>query len=161
MFTYFVISQQSVTSNLEESDSGWVKKPLPRNKEEERLDKMLYSLDLSIRKRGRISLQDFSKVVSLVESLQYCSPTQAVLLLRCCGEVLVDEDSLTRTRLVEKILRLVKNINRKDLNISHYNTLLKVKVLVSPHNPQYLLLGPSGERESRQHLRIHGNFGFE
>ena len=107
---------------------GWVKKPLTKSKEEERLDKMLYSMDLSIRKKGRIMISELHKVVALVESLQYCSPTQAVLLFKCCGEVLVDEDKQARTRLLEKSLRLVKNINGMNLDISHYNTLLKVSL---------------------------------
>ena len=107
---------------------GWVKKPLTKSKEEERLDKLLYSMDLSIRKKGRIMISELHKVVALVESLQYCSPTQAVLLFKCCGEVLVDEDKQARTRLLEKSLRLVKNINGMNLDISHYNTLLKVSL---------------------------------
>ena len=107
-------------------NGGWVKKPVLKSKQEERLDKMLYSLDLNIRKRGRILISEFDKVLSLVSVLQCCSPSQAVLMLKCCGEVLVDEDKQSRTRLLEKTLRLVKNINGMNLDISHYNTLLKV-----------------------------------
>ena len=144
-------------------NGGWVKKPILKSKQEERLDKMLYSLDLNIRKRGRILISEFDKVLSRVSVLQCCSPSQAVLMLKCCGEVLVDEDKQSRTRLLEKTLRLVKNINGMNLDISHYNTLLKVSqhhVQVQVQDNLYsVLLGSSGKRESCQHHGLHGNIG--
>ena len=108
-----------------ETESGWVKEPQKR-KQEERLDKILYSLDLSIRKSGRIQISEFDGLFNLIKSLRFCSPSQAVLLLKCCGEVLVDEDRKVRTGLVEKCLSLLKKTNGLTLDISHYNTLLKV-----------------------------------
>ena len=109
-----------------ETNAGWVKKSQVKSKQEERLDRMLYSLDLSIRKRGRIQIMDFDNVFHLIRSLKFCSSSQAVLLLKCCGEVLVDEDRQVRTGLVEKCLRLLRKIQGLDLDIAHYNTLLKV-----------------------------------
>ena len=108
-----------------ETETGWVKEPQKR-KQEERLDKILYSLDLSIRKSGRIQISEFDGLFNLIKSLRFCSPSQAVLLLKCCGEVLVDEDRKVRTGLVEKCLSLLKKTNGLTLDISHYNTLLKV-----------------------------------
>ena len=110
----------------QESDDVWVKEPQMKRKQEERLDKILYSLDLSIRKRGRIGIMDFDNVFNLIKWLRFCSPSQAVLLLKCCGEVLVDEDRQVRTGLLEKCLRVLRRINGLSLDISHYNTLLKV-----------------------------------
>ena len=109
-----------------EADSRWVRQSQVKSKQEERLDRLLYSMDLSIRKRGRIGIMDFDNVFNLIKSLRFCSPSQAVLLLKCCGEVLVDEDRQVRTGLLEKCLRLLRRINGLSLDISHYNTLLKV-----------------------------------
>ena len=109
-----------------EAESRWVRQSQVKSKQEERLDRLLYSMDLSIRKRGRIGIMDFDNVFNLIKSLRFCSPSQAVLLLKCCGEVLVDEDRQVRTGLVEKCLRLLRRINGLSLDISHYNTLLKV-----------------------------------
>ena len=109
-----------------ETEDGWVRETKVKRKQEERLDRLFYSLDLSIRKRGRIQIMDFDNVFHLIRSLRFCSSSQAVLLLKCCGEVLVDEDRQGRTGLVEKCLRLLRKIQGLDLDISHYNTLLKV-----------------------------------
>ena len=109
-----------------EAESRWVRQSQVKSKQEERLDRLLYSMDLSIRKRGRIGIMDFDNVFNLIKSLRFCSPSQAVLLLKCCGEVLVDEDRQVRTGLLEKCLRLLRRINGLSLDISHYNTLLKV-----------------------------------
>ena len=109
-----------------EAESRWVRQRQVKGKQEERLDRLLYSMDLSIRKRGRIGIMDFDNVFNLIKSLRFCSPSQAVLLLKCCGEVLVDEDRQVRTGLLEKCLRLLRRINGLSLDISHYNTLLKV-----------------------------------
>ena len=111
-----------------ETEDGvkWVRETKVKRKQEERLDRLFYSLDLSIRKRGRIQIMDFDNVFHLIRSLKFCSSSQAVLLLKCCGEVLVDEDRQVRTGLVEKCLRLLRKIQGLDLDIAHYNTLLKV-----------------------------------
>ena len=121
--------EEVVVETKPETEVGWVKKSQVKSKQEERLDRMLYSLDLSIRKRGRIQIMDFDNVFNLIKSLRFCSPSQAVLLLKCCGEVLVDEDREARTGMVEKCLRLLSKINGLSLDISHYNTLLKVGLL--------------------------------
>ena len=113
----------------QESDDVWVKEPQMKRKQEERLDKILYSLDLSIRKRGRIQIVDFISVFNLIQNLRFCSESQAVLLLKCCGEVPVDEDRKVRTQLLEKCLRLLQKINGLSLDISHYNTVLKVSLI--------------------------------
>ena len=106
-------------------ENGWVRDP-QKKREEERLDKILYSLDLSIRKSGRIQINEFDNLFKLIKKLRFCSASQAVLLLKCCGEVLVDEDRQMRTGLLEKCMSLLKKTNSLSLDISHYNTLLKV-----------------------------------
>ena len=116
--------KEAVETELE-TESGWVKQPQKR-KQEERVDKILYSLDLNIRKSGRIQIGELDGLFKLIKSLRFCTASQAVLLLKCCGEVLVDEDRQVRTGLVEKCLRLLRKIQGLDLDIAHYNTLLKV-----------------------------------
>ena len=130
-----------------ETDGVWVKEPQIKRKQEERLDKILYSLDLSIRKSGRIQMNQVISVFNLIQSLRFCSESQAVLLLKCCGEVLVDEDRKVRTKLLEKCLRLLMKIDGLSLDISHYNTLLKVSLICSGWDDNYLFTFPGSPGE--------------
>lgn len=55
-----------------------------------------------------------------------CTPNQALLIIKCCGNVLVDLDKKTRTKIAEKCFNMLKTLPDTPLDISHYNALLKV-----------------------------------
>ena len=55
-----------------------------------------------------------------------CTPNQALLIIKCCGNVLVDLDKKTRTKIAEKCFNMLKTLPDTLLDISHYNALLKV-----------------------------------
>ena len=53
---------------------------------------------------------------------------QALLLLRCCGSVLVDKAPSERNSLMQEIQRVVTRAGVL-LDISHFNAMLKVDIL--------------------------------
>ena len=56
-------------------------------------------LETLIRKNGRIQSYDLRSLVERVEAAGSCSANHALLILRCCGAVLVDEDPAHRSGL--------------------------------------------------------------
>merc|ERR1719369_72080 len=61
----------------------------------------------------------------MVEQSGTCTANQALLVLRCCGEVLVDIDRGNRTKLVERYANILKK-NGVEFDINHYNAILRV-----------------------------------
>ena len=57
-------------------------------------------LETLIRKNGRIQSYDLRSLVERVEAAGSCSANHALLILRCCGAVLVDEDPAHRSAFV-------------------------------------------------------------
>ena len=59
-----------------------------------------------------------------------CSPNQALLVIKCCGEVLVDLDRRSRGQIAEKCFSLILGMKNTPLDITHYNALLKVRFMM-------------------------------
>ena len=93
---------------------------------QDELEKLFSQLETSAKKQGRVLEVSLSKVLNIIEDSQVCTPSRALLLLKCCGDVLVDVERKKRTELAEKCLSLVESIPNSKLDISHYNALLKV-----------------------------------
>ena len=49
-----------------------------------------------------------------------------MLMIRCCGEVMVDTDRVQREQLLDSVLTTLDRVGVK-LDVSLYNTILKVK----------------------------------
>jgi len=96
-----------------------------KSKEEDLLDRMLYKLDLDVRRTGRALSIELEKAAKMIERSGSCTANQALLVLRCCGEVLVDIDKENRTKLLERYLAIIKK-SGVQLEISHYNAILRV-----------------------------------
>ena len=90
------------------------------------LENLFNVLDTSSRKQRRVLERDMVKVINIIENFGSCSASQALLLVKCCGEVLVDVERKKRSRLVERCFSLIESIQSSKLDISHYNALLKV-----------------------------------
>ena len=67
------------------------------------------------------------QIFNLIEKTRVCSSNQALLIIKCCGEVLVDLDRKSRSEITERCIRLIKGLNDTPMDISHYNALLKVR----------------------------------
>ena len=55
-----------------------------------------------------------------------CSSNQALLVIKCCGDVMVDLDKKSRSQVAEKCIKLLASLSDTPLDISHYNAMLKV-----------------------------------
>ena len=86
-----------------------------------RLPPALLSLDLII---------FFIQIFSLIEKTGVCTPSQALLVIKCCGNVLVDLDRKSRSKIAEKCFNMLKSLSDTPLDISHYNALLKVGIII-------------------------------
>ena len=109
----------------EEGTDAEKRRKVAKSKEEDILDRMLYKLDMDVRRTGRALSIELAKAVRMVEQSGSCTANQALLVLRCCGEVLVDIDRGNRTKLVERYAGILRK-NGVEFDISHYNAILRV-----------------------------------
>ena len=70
------------------------------------------------------------QIFRLLERTGVCSPNQALLVIKCCGEVLVDLDRRSRGQIAEKCFSLILSMKNTPLDITHYNALLKVRLMM-------------------------------
>ena len=89
------------------------------------LDVVLGSLNVQVDRQGRIGVQDLETLVSRCREINKCSPTQALLILRCFGNILVDVEPSERTPKALDFWKFLED-SECELNPSHYNCLLKV-----------------------------------
>jgi len=101
------------------------RKRVVKSQKEEVLDRMLYKLDLDLRRTGRVVSYELEKVVKMIEVSGVCTANQALLLLRCCGDVLVDLDRKTRNKMVERYIQILEK-SGVTFDVSHYNAILRV-----------------------------------
>ena len=114
----------AVQVDTKEEIPEWEKKTV-KSHQEEKMDRMLYKMDMDVRRQGRTVSFELEKIVRMVEKNGVCTANQALLVLRCCGEVLVDLDMKERTKLVESYTEILKQ-NGVEFDVSHYNALLRV-----------------------------------
>ena len=110
------------------------------------LEALLSSMEQVSRKHGRVLARDLARALTIIEELQHCPPGEALLLIKCCGEVLVDVDSSRRSQLVQRCLTLLENVQGSKLDISHYNALLKVGSFSYKFSNNYLCLSGSSRK---------------
>ena len=107
------------TSSAKSTSTPSFKSPL-----EDVLDRMLYKLDLEARRTGRVMVFELEDVIKTVERGNFCTSTQALLLLRCCGANVCDKSKTERSESLKKVVKLLKSVVKFD--VSHYNAILKV-----------------------------------
>eukprot|EP00092_Neocalanus_flemingeri_P006880 GFUD01007426.1.p1 GENE.GFUD01007426.1~~GFUD01007426.1.p1 ORF type:complete len:1519 (+),score=489.48 GFUD01007426.1:137-4558(+) len=108
-----------------EEETGWEKKTTFKSQQEEIMDRKLYKLDMDVRRTGRALSFELEKIVRMIERSGLCTTNQALLVLRCCGDVLVDIHRDNRTLLVDRYSNILKK-NGVVFDVSHYNAVLRV-----------------------------------
>lgn len=83
-------------------------------------------LEQGIQQQRRIMEYELQSLLGLVEKAGHCSPSQAMLMIKCCGDVMVDIDSVQREQHLDSVLNTLDKVGVK-LDVSLYNTILKVK----------------------------------
>ena len=84
----------------------------------------LYELNMNLGSSGRVYLDQVASIYQKMRISGVCSSNEAVLLLRCCGNFIVDETPETRAEMSEKLWTYYID-NGVSMDTSHYNTLLK------------------------------------
>ncbi|XP_025193243.1 leucine-rich PPR motif-containing protein, mitochondrial [Melanaphis sacchari] len=90
-----------------------------------KIDDYIKNLDFNLRRVGRISKKEIEEILNEIMISKTATPSQSLMVLRCCGSLVPDETPENRTILVQKIWQTINEIG-VPLDISHYNTLLKV-----------------------------------
>ena len=67
------------------------------------------------------------KFYNFLSDPETVSSSQSLLLIRCCGNLVPEEPPAARTQLVHDIWKMLESFGVK-LDISHYNSLLRVYV---------------------------------
>ncbi|KAL1463787.1 hypothetical protein WDU94_015500 [Cyamophila willieti] len=89
------------------------------------IDLSISKLDNDARKLGRVSIVDIKNILASLSRSNLTSSTQALMLIRCCGNLLPEEIPANRTQLVQTLWQTFENL-KIPLDISHYNALLRV-----------------------------------
>jgi len=94
--------------------------------DEENLDRLLYKLDLEMRRMGRVNVSQVETIIKNMKQANFCTSTQALLLIRTCGRALSDENKSDRRERMQDLVPFLKSV--LDLDVSHYNAILKVNL---------------------------------
>ena len=111
-------SQAATTVNLDEEG-------LKAN--EDKISVLLNRLNNAVRRTGRVQAFFVNEVIDLVKQSGTCTPNHALMLIRCWGSLMVDEEPAFRTEKVQELWSMLRKIN-VELDSSHYNALLRVYV---------------------------------
>jgi len=109
----------------DEKDQHSHSERLVKTQKEEILKRMLYRLDMDVRRTGRSLNFELEKSVKLIELSGFCRAEQALLVLRCCGEVLVDMNRQDRAKLLGRYTAILRK-NQAKFDVRHYNAILRV-----------------------------------
>lgn len=89
------------------------------------LNRYFEKMEKDIRNNNRIMKYEVDNARRLVNRQGECTYSQSLLMIRSCGQVLVDVDVTTRMQMLETALDVLKDAG-VNLDINHYNILLKV-----------------------------------
>lgn len=72
------------------------------------LEKHITGLSTDIYQKNRVYKNDLLRVLAKVKEFNFSKKKQALLLIRCCGDLLPDETPLGRMQLVEEVWNTLK-----------------------------------------------------
>ncbi|XP_065215836.1 leucine-rich PPR motif-containing protein, mitochondrial-like isoform X2 [Planococcus citri] len=90
-----------------------------------KIEKQIERLDLDARRNGRISLREVENLLGEIKLNRSASLAQSAMVIRCCGSLISEESPEKRTELVQEVWNTLEKLGI-DLDISHYNALLRV-----------------------------------
>ncbi|XP_043286324.1 leucine-rich PPR motif-containing protein, mitochondrial [Venturia canescens] len=88
-------------------------------------DHIFQELDNKIQRYGRIFSIEVEEVLSKIQEIGYISSLDALLLIRCCGNLVCDTPQGERTKLANKIWGTLETL-KVPLDVQHYNAMLRV-----------------------------------
>lgn len=114
---------------LVQSYNRIIKEASKRNQTNRRLlqsiDEKFNKVDAIARRNGKVSRKDVENIFNEIIN-EKVSPTasQNLLLIRCCGSLLIEEPPEVRSKMAQEIFNTISSSSK--LDISHYNALLQV-----------------------------------
>ncbi|XP_033956567.1 LOW QUALITY PROTEIN: leucine-rich PPR motif-containing protein, mitochondrial [Pseudochaenichthys georgianus] len=96
-----------------------------RSNQAQQFDWALAKLDSSVRRTGRITETQLTRIFQDICKTGYSSGNQALLLLRSCGSLLSEVPLEQRTELAHRVWEKLQELGAV-YDVSHYNALLKV-----------------------------------
>ncbi|KAF3841884.1 hypothetical protein F7725_023835 [Dissostichus mawsoni] len=96
-----------------------------RSNQAQQFDWALAKLDSSVRRTGRITETQLTRIFQDICKKGYPSGNQALLLLRSCGSLLSEVPLEQRTELAHRVWEKLQELGAV-YDVSHYNALLKV-----------------------------------
>ncbi|XP_034093655.1 leucine-rich PPR motif-containing protein, mitochondrial-like [Gymnodraco acuticeps] len=96
-----------------------------RSNQAQQFDLALAKLDSSVRRTGRITETQLTRIFQDICKKGYSSGNQALLLLRSCGSLLSEVPLEQRTELAHRVWEKLQKLGAV-YDVSHYNALLKV-----------------------------------
>ncbi|XP_014274308.1 leucine-rich PPR motif-containing protein, mitochondrial [Halyomorpha halys] len=107
---------------LVNSNFSYASQPLTQNKN---IEKSIQKLDQDVRRSGRISKKELEDVFNEIRHTKHATSTQSLMIIRCCGNLVPEENPEVRTKLVNEIWSTFEKLG-VPFDISHYNALLRV-----------------------------------
>ena len=124
---WYSVNTSAVQVERKDGQTRRKKKNTSKSQQEEVMD-IMSKLDLEVRRTGRAPSFQLEQIVRKIETSGVCTANHALLVLRCCGEVLVDVDRENRTKLVQRYKDTIKR-SGIEFDVSHFNALLKVSAI--------------------------------
>ncbi|XP_014230719.1 leucine-rich PPR motif-containing protein, mitochondrial [Trichogramma pretiosum] len=91
------------------------------------VDRLLRDADFRIKRYGALRKSDFDEMMRAITEAGSLTTTQALHLIRCCGNFLEAENLKVRRSIAQNIWEIIKDY-KIALDISHYNALLLVNL---------------------------------
>ncbi|XP_046610097.1 leucine-rich PPR motif-containing protein, mitochondrial isoform X1 [Neodiprion virginianus] len=91
------------------------------------LELSLRKAEADVRKYGQIRGTKLDQIFKIFQSSKSVSSTQALMLLRCCGNLVASELPEHKSEIANRIWESLKN-SGTELEVSHFNALLRVYI---------------------------------
>ncbi|XP_063986919.1 leucine-rich PPR motif-containing protein, mitochondrial [Diachasmimorpha longicaudata] len=88
-------------------------------------EKSFQSLQVQLKRSGRTNKADIEKILEEIQLTGTVPSLEALLLIRCCGRPLIDQNAKEGVRLVQDIWDTLERL-KIPMDVSHYNALLSV-----------------------------------
>ncbi|KAL7677196.1 hypothetical protein ACOME3_003437 [Neoechinorhynchus agilis] len=101
---------------------------------------LMEKLDRSVRIKGKLLITEVERALNAVTSNDSLDSLHALMLIRCTGNVLIDEIPSTRQRLAEQMFKEFRHLLPEPFQLSHLNSF--VKIGLENRRPSDTILSP-------------------
>ncbi|XP_015120373.1 leucine-rich PPR motif-containing protein, mitochondrial [Diachasma alloeum] len=88
-------------------------------------EKSFQTLEVQLRRSGRTNRADIERILGEIQLAGTVPSLEALLLIRCCGRPMIDQNSKEGVQLVQEIWDTLERL-KIPMDVSHFNALLNV-----------------------------------